>query len=192
MDEKNNVGSKIRQLRELQGLSVAELAERSQSSADLIEHIEAGALVPSLTPLLRLARALGVRLGTFVDDELQPGPVVVRAGHSEKVVRFSGKSPSTQASALDFHALASNKRDRHMEPYLIDVHPAAPDACALSSHEGEEFLYVLEGQIEVAYGATRYQLEAGDSIYYDSVVPHDVHAAGGADARILAMVYAPF
>lgn len=79
-----------------------------------------------------------------------------------------------------------------MEPFLIDVHPAGEEQCAPSSHEGEEFIYVLSGEIEVSYGQERYRLSEGDSIYYDSVVPHDVHGVGNGSARILAVVYTPF
>lgn len=191
MSTENRVGEKIRQLREAQDLSIAALAERSGVSADLIGHLEEGELAPSLMPLLKIARGLGVRLGTFLDDAPQSNPVVVHAGRSNKVVRFSGNSRMRDEAKLDFFCLASDKQDRHMEPFLIDVHPAAEEQCAPSSHEGEEFIYVLAGDIEISYGQDRYALSAGDSIYYDSVVPHDVHAAGNADARILAVVYTP-
>jgi len=76
-----------------------------------------------------------------------------------------------------------------MEPFLIDVHPASGDV-PLNEHEGEEFIYVLSGRIEIRYGKDVYQLNAGDSIYYESAVPHHVHALD-SDARILAVVYAP-
>ncbi|MDD2439602.1 MAG: XRE family transcriptional regulator [Methanosarcinaceae archaeon] len=191
MSEKNRVGSKIRQLREAQDMSVEQLAEASQSSVELIKQLENGALVPSLTPLLKIARALGVRLGTFLDDMPQHGPVVVREGQSENVVRFSGKTERPKKSALDFYALASDKADRHMEPFIIDIRPSPEESHKLSSHEGEEFIYVLSGKIEIFYGKEVHNLNEGDSIYYDSIVPHDLHAAGAGDAKILAVVYAP-
>ncbi|WP_440952334.1 helix-turn-helix domain-containing protein [Methanococcoides sp. FTZ1] len=192
MTEKNSVGEKIRQFRETKEMSVEELAKESQSSVELIEKLEAGELIPSLTPLLKIARALGVRLGTFLDDMPQTGPVVVRNGASGNVVRFSGKSRDPEESALEFHSLAADKQDRNMEPFIIDVHPFKhEEEHELSSHEGEEFIYVLDGSIEVTYGKENYELAAGDSIYYDSVVPHDVHATG-SEARILAVVYTPF
>ncbi|RSD33176.1 MAG: MerR family transcriptional regulator [Methanohalophilus sp.] len=77
-----------------------------------------------------------------------------------------------------------------MEPFIIDVHPQQGEH-PLSSHEGEEFIYVLEGEIEILYGKETYNLEAGDSIYYDSVVPHDLHAVD-EDAKIMAVVYTPY
>lgn len=191
MLEENRVGSKIRQLREAKEMTIEELAEASQSSEELIQQLENGALVPSLTPLLKIARALGVRLGTFLDDMPQSGPVIVRAGRSEKVVRFSGKTEKPKESALEFYSLASDKADRHMEPFIIDIHPSPNESHPLSSHEGEEFIYVLSGEIEIFYGKDVQRLSAGDSIYYDSIVPHDVHAAGEGDAKILAVIYAP-
>lgn len=191
MLEENRVGSKIRQLREAKEMTIEELAEASQSSAELIRQLEDGALIPSLTPLIKIARALGVRLGTFLDDMPQSGPVIVRAGRSEKVVRFSGKTEKPKESALEFYSLASDKADRQMEPFIIDIHPSPNESHPLSSHEGEEFIYVLSGEIEIFYGKDVQRLSAGDSIYYDSIVPHDVHAAGEGDAKILAVIYAP-
>ena len=61
----------------------------------------------------------------------------------------------------------------------------------LSSHEGEEFIHVMEGTVEIAYGKKHHVIEAGDSIYYDSIVPHHVHGFQGQAAKILAVVYTP-
>ncbi len=191
MTVENRVGAKVRQLRETRGMSLAQLAERSLCSAEILTQIEAGAMVPSLTPLMNISRALGIRLGTLIDDEPLDGPVVVKAKQSPGVIRFSGKDPSATQSNLDFYTLGAGKKDRHMEPFLIDVQPRKDREAPLSSHEGEEFIYVFSGQIEINYGQMTYQLEAGDSIYYDSIVPHDLHAKG-TTAHILAVVYAPF
>ena len=191
MSDVNKLGAKISRLREMREMSIEQLAEQSHCHVDLLRHMEDGDLVPSLTPLMNIARALGVRLGTLLDDEPHDGPVLVKAGQAPNVVHFSGKDPAAKKSNLDFYAVGAGKKDRHMEPFLIDVQPRNGEHPPLSSHEGEEFIYVLEGKIEINYGKTDYILEAGDSIYYDSVVPHDVHAQGGT-ARILAVVYVPF
>ncbi|MGD9611736.1 MAG: helix-turn-helix domain-containing protein [Kiritimatiellia bacterium] len=187
--ELNLIGPRIRQLREHRELSGEALAQRAGCSAAMIAALEAGELVPSLTPLFRLARGLGVRLGTLLDDQAQDGPAIVRQGDAGVTVHFSGNDPARTHSTLDFHSLAPHKAARNMEPFLVDVHPAPADV-ALNEHEGEEFIYVLSGRIEVRYGKDVHQLDAGDSIYYESVVPHHLHALGG-DARILAVIYAP-
>ncbi len=191
MPKERHPGEKIRELRNSQQMSVADLAEKSRLSEAFIEQIETGRQLPSLAPLMKIARGLGVRLGAFLDDHACGGPAVIRGGAANGVVRFSGADASCQGS-LDFYSLGADKSDRHMEPFLIDVHPALEEAPALSSHEGEEFIYVLKGSVTVAHGAERYVLDEGDSIYYDSVVPHEVRAAGNETARLLAVVFAPF
>jgi len=79
-----------------------------------------------------------------------------------------------------------------MEPFIIDINPEEQPDFQLSAHEGEEFIYVMQGELEIDYGKEKYHLSQGDSIYYDSIVKHHVHGAPGKSARILALVYIPF
>jgi len=95
-------------------------------------------------------------------------------------------------SHLRFSALAQNKTDRNMEPFFINV-GYCPTGDLPSHHEGEEFLYVLEGSVQLLYGQETYTLEKGDSIYYDSIVPHNLTTlAEGETAKVLAVTYTPF
>jgi transcriptional regulator with XRE-family HTH domain len=193
MPKPRTPGDRIAQLRETHRLTREALAERSGLPAELLAKIEDGGLVPDLAPLVKIARALGVRLGTFMDDQEELGPVVSRSGQAGPTVRFAGAAAgAAKTDQLDFTSLAAGKGGRHMEPFTIAVLPGAAKAAAASTHEGEEFIFVLEGAVEVLYGKDKYELKAGDSIYYDSIVPHHVGAAGGQPARILAVVYAPF
>ena len=170
----SRIGSKITTVRTSLGLSREDLAERSGCDAAVIERIEAGEGVPSLAPLIKISRALGVRLGTLLDDDTQ---------------HLVSLETGTGSGFLQFFSLAAGKSARHMDPFLIDVNPG--EQHELSSHEGEEFLHVLDGTLEVEYGKGIHTLGVGDSIYYDSIVPHQVRAAGEAPARILAVVYTP-
>ncbi len=190
MAEDNKIGEKIRQVRESKEISVEELAKASGNSVELIESLEEGAYIPSMTPLFKIARALGVRLGTFLDDMPQTGPFVVKSGQSGEIIHFTGSISNLEESTLDLYSLAYGKGDRHMEPFIVDLHPKNTDKYELSSHEGEEFIYVMDGEIELLYGQEKYVLGTGDSIYYDSVIPHDLHAHQ-KEAKILAVVYAP-
>ena len=92
---------------------------------------------------------------------------------------------------MRYHSLSKSKADRHMEPFIVDVASNDNVEFTLSSHEGEEFIYVMEGVIEVCHGKKCYVIEAGDSIYYDSIVPHHVHGLCGQAAKILAVIYTP-
>lgn len=186
----NRIGSKLTTLRESLQLSVQELAERCDCDVSVIEGLEGGQIAPSLAPLIKVTRALGVRLGTLLDDDTNVGPVLTRRDQAEAAARVRSLETASDGGVLDFFSLASGKSARHMEPFIVDVNPAQESPHSLSSHEGEEFMYVLAGSIEIAYGKDLYELSAGDSIYYDSIVPHQVRAAGGSPARILAVVYA--
>ena len=190
MAEKHSLGEKVRSVRESRSMSTEQLAERADIAPELVAQIESGSLIPSLSPLIRIARSLGVRLGTFLDDQEHVGPVISRAGVHQNVVRFSGRDQPAR-SDLDFFSLAANKAGRHMEPFLVEVHPGSAQGVHASTHEGEEFIYVISGEIEILYGRDTYRLSVGDCIYYDSIVPHHVHSAGDQEARVVAVVYAP-
>jgi transcriptional regulator with XRE-family HTH domain len=191
MTVEKSVGEKIKQIREMKKVSIEELAARSGMETAMIQKIEQDKNVPSLAPLIKIARALGVRLGTFLDDSDNYGPVVVRSGEYHKGARFTSQA-SEARDHLNFFSLAYDKAGRNMEPFIIDIEPGLQSDYMLSSHEGEEFIYVLEGEVEINYGRETYTLAKGDSIYLDSIVMHNVHAANQNPARILAVVYAPF
>lgn len=188
---KRNTGEKIRNIRQLKEISLTELAEKINMTEEMLESIEKGTELPSLTPLIKIARAMGVRLGTFLDDTEVQGPVITRKDQEEKGKSFSSKTSSSHTH-MDFVSLAKDKSGRHMEPFIVDVQPVKEENYVFSSHEGEEFIYVLEGEIEISYGKESYILSAGDSIYYDSIVKHNVHCKGESSAKVLAVVYAPF
>ena len=173
------------------------MAERSGISVQLIEKIEAEGHIPDLAPLIKIARALGVRLGTLLDDHEELGPFITRAGEAAASVRFvtglpesAGEAPAQKdRHGLRFNALAADKNGRHMEPFIVDIESDAQQE--KSAHEGEEFIHVLEGTLSLEYGTGKEILKAGDSVYYDSIVPHRVLSADSKPVRILAVVYTP-
>jgi quercetin dioxygenase-like cupin family protein len=189
MPSERHPGSKVRVLREARGLAVDVLADRAGCEVGLVDQLESGDLDPSLAPLSKIARALGVRVGTLTDDEPVLGPVITRQGEYRSVSRFTNSTRGGDHPEMAFYSLAPGKSGRHMEPLVVDVRPE--QNLSLSSHEGEEFIYVLEGSLEVEYGKDTYLLQAGDSIYYDSIVAHWIRAAGGEAARLLVVLHAP-
>ncbi|MBN1142454.1 MAG: helix-turn-helix transcriptional regulator [Deltaproteobacteria bacterium] len=181
------VGERVRTYRERLQMTVEVLAEKSGVSAGVITAVEAGEVYPALGVLVKLSRALGQRLGTFMDDQYQPDPVIVRADAradeqtSHKVCESGG---------FRYFPLGRGKTDRHMDPFYIEI---AADAQALtSSHEGEEFIVAISGEVELVYGGVTQILQPGDSAYYNSVVQHLVRAANGRPATIYAVVFMPF
>ena len=133
------IGSKIRGIRESKNLSLEEIAERSGLSIEQITSIENDQNLPSLGPLIKIARALGVRLGTFLDDSDAIGPVVTRAADRERDSSISFSNDATDARKhMEYHPLAQQKAGRHMEPFIIDINPEETPEFQLSAHEGEE------------------------------------------------------
>ena len=192
MSQHNSVvGHKIKSVRESKNLSVEEISERSGLAVEQINSIENDQHLPSLGPLIKIARALGVRLGTFLDDNDELGPVVCRAEERTDSISFSNGTADARKH-MEYHSLAKQKAGRHMEPFIIDIQPSEERNFKSSAHEGEEFIYVMDGEVEIDYGKDKNLLKEGDSIFYDSIVEHHVHGAVGKSAKILAVVYIPF
>jgi len=168
-------------------MTVDTLAEKSGVSAGVIAAVEAGEVYPALGILVKLSRALGQRLGTFMDDQYHSDPVIVRA-EARTGERTSHKAGVSEG--FSYFPLGRGKPDRHMEPFYIDI--AADAKAHYSSHEGEEFIVVISGEVELAYGSETQLLKPGDSAYYNSVVQHRVKAANGQPAKIYAVVFMPF
>jgi DNA-binding XRE family transcriptional regulator/mannose-6-phosphate isomerase-like protein (cupin superfamily) len=192
MKEKK-LGERIRAFRELQDISREEMAERTGLSLEFVTALEEDDITPSLGPLLKVSRALGVRLGTFMDDAVGSDCCLVRCkdlGGGDDVVLHTGAA--NKGEGLTFHSLGAGKADRHMEPFFIQIQPEAAGADkTLSSHEGEEFIVAVSGQVEVVMARETHILGPGDSIYFNSIVPHHVGCAGTEPAQIYAVLYFP-
>lgn len=189
MKDMATVTEKINKLCADRKMSEEELAEGAGLTVEQVKRICRSNLIPSLASLIKIARALGVRLGTFLDDSEEVGPVVHRHSPAMEEATFTSHQTSPNAH-MDFVSLAGRKAGRNMEPFLVHIHAGTGNECC-SSHEGEEFLYVLEGSICVKYGSEQYILHQGDSIYYDSIVDHLVTAHDGPEATILGVIYSP-
>jgi quercetin dioxygenase-like cupin family protein len=136
--------------------------------------------------LVKLARALEMKMGyLLVQGESKPYTVVHKK--NRKMVSRYG-SQKTIRYGYSYESLAPEKRERNMEPFLVTLEPTSQDEPP-STHDGEEFIFVLEGQIEVLLGENRELLSPEDSIYYDSSLPHRVRCLGDRSARIVAVLY---
>ena len=190
---KHTPGERIAEIRKTYSVSKEDLAERSGVSVELISKIEDSGHIPDLAPLIKISRGLGVRLGTLLDDDEQLGPVICRAGHADSAIRFKTGLPEGASEGehhgVNFDALAADKGGRHMEPFVVTIEPDAKQD--RSSHEGEEFIFVLEGKLALEYGMNKDTLKTGDSVYYDSIVPHRVLSADKNPVKILAVIYTP-
>lgn len=187
MSKQSKVGERIKTYRERLEMSVEDLAAKSGVAVDVIASIESSEVLPALGVLTKISRALGQRLGTFMDDQFKPDPIITRADDLEAAkIAGEGMNESGYAS----HSLAIGKPDRHMDPFRIEL--AAGGLAKESTHEGEELIICLAGEVELAYGNEKSVLKAGDTAYYNSVVRHSLRAMGDKPASIYGIVFMPF
>jgi len=186
-EESVAVGERIKNLRELKGLSLNDVSQRTGLSEEMLASIEAEAVAPPLGTLTKLARALEMKMGYLLTAG-EPKPfVITRKDERKPVSRHAAQQQNKYG--YSYLSLSPGMPDRNMEPFLVTLSPSAEDMPG-SVHEGEEFIYVLEGEMEVTIGEHREVLYPGDAIYYHSSLPHLVKCHQGKPTRILAVLFA--
>ena len=185
--EEIRVGEKIKALREQKGFSLKELADLTGFSTALLSQMENHLVSPSLGTIIKLAKAMGVRVGDFLGETEGEPFAIVRKDERKTVSRFASKEGVKYG--YSYESLGLEKKDRHMEPFIVTLEPATVKTSKTSVHDGEEFIFVLEGEMEVILGNHTDVLYPGDSIYYDSNIPHRVQCHRDRVTRILAVLY---
>ena len=181
-----NVGERVKRVREERELTLQDISQRTGLDVAFLEQVENGNVAPPLGIVIKLAKALDLKMGYFISGEEDRPYTIVRKNDRKVVSRYSSKEGKYYG--YGYESLAPHKKDRHMEPFLVSLEPSKTDE-ERSAHDGQEFIYVLEGAMEVRLGEEIYVLEPGDSIYYDSTVPHLVKNRGSDVTRILAVLY---
>jgi transcriptional regulator with XRE-family HTH domain len=181
-EQLQQIAARIRGSREMAGLSVAEVAqELGLEPAVYLAYEEAEADIP-VSVLYQLAHRYGVELTAILTGE---NPRL----HSYCLVHQGRGVKVSRRKEYGYQSLAYNFSGKKAEPFLVTVPPAAEgDAVALNSHSGQEFNYVLEGNLRIVISGHELDLTEGDSVYFDSSAPHGMQALGGAPARFLAII----
>jgi transcriptional regulator with XRE-family HTH domain len=184
-----HIGERIRRLRLKKSMGLVELGKHTGLSASFLSQLETGRVVPTLRNLARIAMVFSKDLSYFFENE----PTAMFRVHRQKDrVRLpqTGVEPPTYT----FESLGYMVPDRHMDPYFAEFMPA-PGAGEPKAHmhQGFEFLYVLDGELELKHGEHQCTLEPGDAVYFDAGTPHSYHCAGKkpAGAIIVTMHQAP-
>jgi transcriptional regulator with XRE-family HTH domain len=184
--EKRGLGERIREAREMRELTLEDLSSRTGIAVETLERFESGRVTPPLGALIRVGRALEMQMGAFISAGVDRPICVVRAESRPKIARRTQKA--AEQYGYVYESLAPEKINRLMEPFLVTMTPTEFEE--LSTHDGQEFLFVLEGEISVRVEEEVEILRSGDSVYYDSSKPHLVKCHGKKPAKILAMIYA--
>ncbi len=178
-----NIASRIKELRSILGMTAEQLAAVTNTSVDYYLASENGENDFSFTFVHNCAKAFGVDI-----TDLIAGETAKLTSHS--VVRRGDGLPLERRKGFKYEHLASNFRDRLSEPFLVRAKyeaGAETKPIALSTHEGEEFDYILSGNLKVNIGGHTNILGPGDTVYYNSSEPHGMVAVGG-DCEFIAVV----
>jgi transcriptional regulator with XRE-family HTH domain len=175
------IGDRIRRLRLKKSMGLVELGKHTGLSASFLSQLETGRVVPTLRNLARIAMVFSKDLSHFFETE----PTAMFRIHRQKDrVRLpqTGVEPPTYF----FESLGYMVPDRHMDPYFAEFIPMARTADPKAHmHPGYEFLYVLDGELELRHGDQECALETGDSVYFDSGTPHSYQCAGKKAAKVI-------
>ena len=144
--------------------------------------MESGQTDFSVNVLQTISRHYGISLDVlmFGEEPRMNSYFITRAGKGVSVER---------RKAYRYEALASGFRARKIDPFIVTVEPAPADApMHLNSHDGQEMNYVLEGRLLISLDGREFELEPGDSLYFDSAQPHGMKALDGKTVRFLAII----
>ncbi len=179
-----DVGKRIRQLREERHISIEDLSHLTGFSVSRLKNIESGREKPQLGTVMKLSKALDAALGRLVSGMGDKLYSVTRKDQRKQIHRTHSKTG--EKHAYSYMSLAPEVRGRHMEPLIVRLEKDLESE--LSIHNGEEFIFVLEGIVHLSIGKESYNLEPGDSAYYLSTTSHCV-SAKSKKATLLAVLY---
>ncbi|NWF54036.1 MAG: helix-turn-helix transcriptional regulator [Syntrophaceae bacterium] len=182
------IGEKIRELRLKRRNTLRQVAGKTGLSIPLLSQVENNAVSPPVATLLRIAKALGVSIGYFFrEEESKERAVVVRKHERKKTFRPIHNRQSD--GGYTYEALAYTKNSKHMEPFLVEFKPKKREAVSFLSHQGEEFIFLFRGRLAFHYDQQEIILGPGDSLYFESEVPHGLRALRGRKAQAIVVVF---
>ncbi len=175
------LAQRIREIRKTRGMTLGQLAERSQLTQSVLSKVENFRVTPSLVALGRIAEGLGVTFSELVAGIDEKKKIVLSSSADGPLVDRDRPN-----SDIVYRSLAATRHARLMEPLMLEVPPGEPRQEALP-HEGEEFLIVIEGTVELEYGLERFCLRKGQCAYFDATEKHRLLNPGKRTAKVLCV-----
>jgi transcriptional regulator with XRE-family HTH domain len=180
----DEVGKRIKNLREERGISIEALSDLTGFEVSRLENIENGREKPQLGTVMKLSKALDSAVGHLVSGKGNKLYSITRKNERKQISRSTSKTDSQKV--YSYMSLAPEVQGRHMEALIVQLEKM--NNKEISIHSGEEFIFVLDGIVNLTIGKDTYDLEPGDSAYYLSTTPHFITAKTNK-ATILAVLY---
>lgn len=182
------IGDKIRRLRRELDFTLQQLSDKTGLSKPLLSQVENGHVVPPVATLMRIARALGVNISFFFQEEEEDVRVSVTRQAERKLVGPRPHHPSDEMG-YSYESLEIHKAKKSMQPLLVTFAKASDKSLRYYSHDGEECVYIISGRAEFISDEGRWKLETGDCLYFDSDIPHAFRAISEETARALVVLF---
>jgi quercetin dioxygenase-like cupin family protein len=173
----HQIGAKIKAMRMAKKISLQDLANEIGYSPDYIKKIEEGEITPPVGFLLQLSKAMAIDSGRLLTDE------------EKEEKRRKGYLKRTQA--YSYQTLTPGAERKHLSAFLVTIEPKKNHRMVEYRHEGEEFIYVLEGKLEVMVGESRNIVPEGKSIHFNSAISHKLNNLSDKEAKLLVVIYTP-
>lgn len=178
------IADKIRRIRKNKGITLAQLGDQTQLSKGLLSRIENCQVSPPIATLSKIARGLEVPINVFFeeDDSEQKGYAVTHKNERKQVIQKGTKI------GFSYYSLTSLKSPHAIEPFVVKYPVIAKEPAILFDHTGEEFLFVLKGEMELVYGKEKVRLGVGDAIHFDPSTPHRGQNVGKEESECLVVI----
>lgn len=181
-----NIGAKIKKLRLANKLTLQTVAKEVGFSPALISQIENNNVSPPIATLSRIAKFFDVKIGSFfTEEEEECRYEIVHANERKSVPKVITRIGTTHG--YSYESLSFRKQNKKMEPFILTVTEKAQEESTYS-HDGEEFLYILKGTVELILNDDRVELNEGDSVYFDSSIKHRLLSKYGTEVKILTVI----
>ena len=182
------IGRRIRELRKNKALTIKEVASGVGLSVGLISQIENERVTPAISTLMKISSFLGVDITYFFQAEERKELFTVVRGKERFASSRRGVGEKFDVG-YTYEALAFKQAKKHMEPFIVTFDLKEKGNMTFFSHEGEEFIYIMEGKVEFCIEDKSTILEENDSLYFDSSKLHGYRAMGSHPCRAMVVVY---
>src|SRR4030066_1258393 len=179
IDEKS-FGAKMNQLRLVRNMSFEQLANKTGFSQRYLKEIEEGIAIPPVSAVIQIAKALAIDSGSFLSAEEQ------EAWEKKRKESFYKRT-----QAYSYKTLTPEAEAKHMKAFLVTIDAKQDHKMVEYKHEGEEFLYVLKGHIEVVVGESQNLLKKGETLHFNSGTTHKLRNVSEEEAKLLVGIYTP-
>jgi len=176
------IGKKIRKVRLEKKFKFDDLANETGLSKDFIKKVESGDKIPPVGTLLQISRALGIDSSFFLREQ---------EANADDLAENRAEAYTKRTDNYAYTPLTSGAENKHLRAFRIVVEANQPHKGVGYQHEGEEFVYVLKGDVEIQVGDNINSLSTGKSLHFNSAVKHDLRNTGKTDAELIVVVYSP-